>query len=288
MSITDEGAIARWLPNGIVFESAITFEQWMTEWSKAEATDRAINWWIGDILAFGENNFENWSQVIDPDFAEKHRQKLWLSKAIPLEERRAGFSHSFHRELGRLDRAERDRWFDKANAEGWKTVERLREERKAAERIANRPADEPPLPMFAVPSPESEADYGRNSVPEPVAPALAEGERADTIRQLILDVREKGPAEAEKRRMGVFDPKNELNTRIRALLGYGGVFEPIFSMANAWSMRPEGWKVTVLERDDGQWEVRLRADGRKMAIALSTNLPCALVEAALAAELSAG
>lgn len=299
----DGGAIAQWLPNGIVFQAGITFDDWLAEWNKADATQQAIQWVIGDILAYGENNFENWDQVIDPEFAEQHRQKLWVSKAIPLEQRWEGFSYSFHRELARLDREARDGWFRRAKAEGWKTVARLREERGKQPKGNNGgpPLDEPSPPA-------SEADYGGiltvttedgttvaayedgsveinipQEMPPPSAVPVPSGNRAEVLRKLIEDVREYGNAWQWDG-----DKAEAFYKRLDDAFGIDNCGSPLEEFASALKLKPNGWLATIVERDDGRWEVRLRSSGQKQAIALSAYLENALVEACLAAELSNG
>lgn len=273
---------ARWLENGIVFQNGITYAEWRDEWRKAETMEDGISWWVGDILVYGEDNFEDWSQVIDPKYTEKYRGKTRVSRTYPPgPERRKGFSWSFHRELCALDKADRDMWFARAEREGWSTIDRLKEERAKAKSQSypsnGGPPDEPPPPM-------SEDDYFNGT---PAAPArdaaAAPRERApasdvDEIRGLIEDVREY---------VGQTDMWAMLAGRMSEVIDRPDIPPAVFEDdTDALGLIPAEWLLTLIERDDGTWECRLRKTGQRQAIGLSPDRRSAVIEAVLAARLS--
>lgn len=275
--------VAQWLPNGIVFRPDTTFDEWQEQWGRIDATDKALQWIIGDTLVWGEARFESWSQVVDQKYAEKYRAKMWLSKAIPQEQRRDGFSYSFHRELGGIDRAERDTWFDQAITEGWNTVERLKKERGKQPRRpypsnSGPPGDDAP--------PASEDDYGTINGSAVVGPLRNSDESAldiETIRRVIESVRAYGSAPLDSAPIGA----REITASILAMFLGAPPLAPLRLSDDAIALKPEGWRLTLMERDNGAWECRLRSnDAQRQAIGLSPRLQCAVIEACLAARIT--
>lgn len=274
--MTDQPAI--WRTNSITFLPETTYEEWFEEWLKIDATDKLIQWAIGDALVTGSDRFpEQWSQAVDEQYAEKHRAKMWVSRAIPPGERRDGFSWSFHRELARLDRAERDAWFDRASAGGWNTVERLKQE-MAPPSSRSQDAARPGMPSARVPA----IGLAEDDIPEALWPedvvAAESGSQSNTnpmlaeLRSLIEDVRE-------------FQTEGGGTNATIVALENLGVGYPLVELGDALEMKPQDWRLTITEQEDQTWEVRLRKDGQRFCIAIGPNLCPALVECALAARI---
>ena len=278
---------AEWRSNGLVFSSSTTFEQWRYEFQKADGVQRAIGWIIGDAILYGEDNFSEWSQVVDAKYAEVHRGKMTVARTYPLAERREGFSWSFHRELAAKPKEERDRWFGRAISEGWNTVARLKELTAAESKRTSFPSNgaPPTVPEPPSASEDGEADPITEDEPEEVtetddndvpAPAVIAGDvDANTIRELIADIRTASDGS---------DGLEALHARIEDVLGVT-VMAPLEDLAEAVTLRQPDWLLTVIEQADG-WEVRLRKAGQRHAIALGQRLPVCIVEAVLAAKIS--
>src|SRR6185437_16307436 len=95
--------VAEWTSTGMVILPDATFEEWKEHLDRAIATHQCINWVLGDALVFGDDHFEEFSQVVDARWAEQHREKMWLCRRIPKSRRIEGLSWSVHRVVGKMD-----------------------------------------------------------------------------------------------------------------------------------------------------------------------------------------
>jgi hypothetical protein len=88
----------------------------------ASRTREATQWWLGDLLNFGEEVYgESGAQVAEitvfkPATLETYQS---LAKAIPKERRIEGLSAYTHRAVMRLDPEQQTFWLEQAFANGW-------------------------------------------------------------------------------------------------------------------------------------------------------------------------
>lgn len=104
---------------GLDLPPDLTFEQWNGIGAALQGVDRALQWWIGDWLRFGERRYgEMYAQAVET--TGKAYQSLadakWVADKIDFSRRRESLSWSHHKEVaGRedadelLDLAESDR-----------------------------------------------------------------------------------------------------------------------------------------------------------------------------------
>lgn len=108
----------------------LTWEEWAEKWAAVDQTSRALKWWIGDALAYAEDNFpDRWTQAVDAEYAEQHRGAMWVSRRIPPHERIETLSWSAHREAAALDPEVRREVLALAVEQGW-GARQIAEERK--------------------------------------------------------------------------------------------------------------------------------------------------------------
>lgn len=291
----NDAPVVQWRMTGLIIRTDATFDEWLGVFEQAAATHRSINWALGDAIAFGQDRYEQFSQVVDDKYREQHREKAWVSARVPMERRRETCSWSLHREIASLDPEDQIRWLDAAEQGEW-TVKTLKDEiakeRQAKERYPSNSA-----PNGEDRSARSDDDEGdeldercgaetepqeRMNSSEPVAPAetvsatpeAASGDRAEEIRALIVAVRE--------------------NAGNQGYLGalYGRIEDALEMVANAplelvddaLSLRSPGWRISIAEEDDG-WKVALKKTGQQGTFGMGSHLPSAIVEAVLGAAL---
>jgi len=112
-----------WTPAG-----TMTFEQWQAAGEQLQLMGRAVNWWIGDWILYGEKHYgEMYSEAIDLTGLEYDTLKniVWVAKHVDRSRRRDSLSWSHHYEVAALPAAEQDRWLAAAETEGM-TRNRLR------------------------------------------------------------------------------------------------------------------------------------------------------------------
>ncbi len=121
ITVWEPAPAIEYLTTCLLIPSDITLEGWIEGWQGAAQVEQSSRWWIGDLLNFGESRFPSeWTQVLDPQFAETNRGRARVSLRIPREIRRESLSWSAHREacspetieerIELLDLAEANRW----------------------------------------------------------------------------------------------------------------------------------------------------------------------------------
>lgn len=160
----DTTRLVEWRPTGMVICPGLSWDEWLERaWQPAAQTGKSINWAIGDALLYAEDNFpDQWSQVLDAQYAEQHRGALRVSRLIPPEHRREELSWSCHREAAAaptiearaelLDLAETNHWGAREVAEevAQRFPKRARRPRQAeGDNMGPKVEDEPPLPLNA-------------------------------------------------------------------------------------------------------------------------------------------
>jgi hypothetical protein len=118
-------------------------EQWSRQGRRLGAVGRAVAWWIGDWLRYGN---ERWGERyvraarLTGYDVQTLTNMVYVASSIPPDERRQGLSWSHHAELAALEPGERQKWLDRAESERL-SVRCLREEMRRARRAdrANQP-----------------------------------------------------------------------------------------------------------------------------------------------------
>ncbi len=110
---------------GIVFDGDVSFEQWLGVGKQLKVYGKAVHWWIGDWLAYGEGRKAEWGNKYDEavkatGFAyQTLRNDKAVAKAIPLSLRKDKLTYSHHALVVKLPTNARTEWLDKAEAGGW-------------------------------------------------------------------------------------------------------------------------------------------------------------------------
>lgn len=120
-----------------------SFEEWEQCGTVLGRVEKAVHWWIGDWLNWGEQTWgEMYAQAMDEtgfDYSTIRNDK-WVSSQIELSRRRDNLSWSHHQEIAALEPGEQDRLLEQAEANGW-TRQELRREVRALQ--AGRELDIP-------------------------------------------------------------------------------------------------------------------------------------------------
>src|SRR5262252_7309945 len=103
--------VAHWNACSLELDLGASFAQWQRVYEKAWNDDRSSNWWLGDALLIGEARFgEDFASVVDPKWAEQHKEKIWVARKVTPDRRRENLSWSIHREVAALEPAEQEEW----------------------------------------------------------------------------------------------------------------------------------------------------------------------------------
>lgn len=104
----------------------VDFEAWETTGKLFERADRALKWWVGDWLIYGEGAYgERYSQAIDStgwDY-QTIANARWVAGQIAYSRRRECLSWSHHAEVASLGEAEQDELLDSAIEYNWSVKE---------------------------------------------------------------------------------------------------------------------------------------------------------------------
>lgn len=85
----------------------------------------AMQWWLGDLLAFGEKHYGSlklFSEAMNVPYSSLNVY-AWTCRAIELIRRRISLSFGHHVEVAAMKPKEQDKWLDKAEQNGWSVVE---------------------------------------------------------------------------------------------------------------------------------------------------------------------
>jgi hypothetical protein len=315
--------IAIWEPLFVDIDMKATFAQWEDEYEKARNVDRGINWWLGDILRIGQERWgEAFAAVVDPNFAEQHKNKMWVAGRVPKERRRAALSWSLHREVAAMRDDDMVAWLDKAeagdNGEPW-SVARIREEIKKTRDNQPPADDEPELTLKPEVRPDRDAEitvepieelgFGvREEVPQRPVPSVelrkggSERERSTTeppmapiaghssdtpeitdLRNLIGDLRTFAERNGKMSEHG--EDLIQLEGRILELFDPEEFLEPLRNTDDALSLRRRGWAVALDEDEEGNWRTTLKKEGMQRVFGYSPVRQIAICEALLSAEI---
>lgn len=310
----DEPKAWAYSPHALTVLPGVTWEEWSELWSAVEQTHKSAAFWSGDALLAGQREFgERFSQVVDPKYIHQQKGPMWVCARIEPSRRRASLSYSLHKLLAALERAEQERWLDRAEAEAW-SVRELKAAMDAEARGRGNggpPLDDaPPTPIEGEEediagstwndySPEPELDPDTfGSVEEvtgepfqsppaseepPAAPETPPGPLpASTghetpamaqIRACIEDLRAMAPTILRTH----VDKIVRMEDRITQALGWEAGSVSLLHTDVVLELLPKGWDYSVTLTKPG---------GERIAVGLGPSLACAVLEAILAARLS--
>ena len=109
-------------PTGYVFREDLTYSEWEEIGLSLQMMGKAIQWWIGDWINFGERRYgESYAQAIEvTGYAYGSlRNAAWVASEIELSRRRDNLSWSHHNEVASLPVEKQDEWLDAAEANDW-------------------------------------------------------------------------------------------------------------------------------------------------------------------------
>jgi hypothetical protein len=131
-------------PTSLVVETDMSFEAFQEVFERLNYLAGAVNWWLGDLLLWGERKFgDSCYQVADPCEAQRLQKARWVAERVKPRQRRSELSWSHHRAVASLDDPrEQERWLNFAQVEGLRSGELEREMR----RIRTRPDGEEHAP----------------------------------------------------------------------------------------------------------------------------------------------
>jgi hypothetical protein len=115
-------------PTGVLITGTPAFEEWHEATVWAQKVEHASPFWIGDLLAFGEQAYgEKYAQAVEVTgcTAGHLMNVVSVAQKIPAARRRQDLSYSHHAEVASLPEAEQEIWLDRAEAEAL-TVKDLR------------------------------------------------------------------------------------------------------------------------------------------------------------------
>lgn len=102
---------------GLQLDRGLSFHEWEAVGRKLGNVGRAVMWWIGDWINYGEDVYgEKYSQALEVtgyDY-ETLRAAGWVAGKVETVRRRTVLSWSHHKEVAALPPAEQDAWLDKA------------------------------------------------------------------------------------------------------------------------------------------------------------------------------
>ncbi len=125
-----------WTPLG-----DMSWDQWETAGVQLQRMGRAVNFWIGDWVRWGEAHYgDQYVQAIDLTGLDYQTvaNVVSVSKRVSPERRRPGLSWSHHEVVASLPPAEQDRWLEEAEVEGY-TRNRLRSRLQGTAKTAPDP-----------------------------------------------------------------------------------------------------------------------------------------------------
>lgn len=137
--MTDNGLVlaGRTTTTALDLPRDLSYDEWEETWKTLEDVGKALQWWTGDCLNFGEQAYgEKYTQAIelstdDPEEAKRKYSTYsnWASIAnkVPPENRDPDLSWSHHRAVAVLDPPEQKELLREAKTGGWSKAQLERE-----------------------------------------------------------------------------------------------------------------------------------------------------------------
>jgi N6-adenosine-specific RNA methylase IME4 len=105
-------------PTALSLPVTLKFEEWLSIGEQLKTCERAVQWWIGDWLCFGERKYgEMYSQAFDEAQAETWKHYKWVSERYQKCPRGHFLSWSHYREAASLDEPLRSELLRQAESE---------------------------------------------------------------------------------------------------------------------------------------------------------------------------
>jgi len=99
-----------------------TFEQWAEMFETLKAMEKAIQFWLGDLLNYGEHAYgEKYSQFLEYRAYSTLATYSWVARQIPSSERVEKLTFEHHRCVAHLPSPDQSQWLSRAEDEGWST-----------------------------------------------------------------------------------------------------------------------------------------------------------------------
>jgi hypothetical protein len=109
----------------------LSFEEWGQDVATAIAMEKALPWWLGDLLNLGENRWgEKYTQAVSITGIAPERLANYAYVAAQISFRNEKLSWTHHLVVAKLEPGEQKMWLDTAEANEWSSKE-LREAVKA-------------------------------------------------------------------------------------------------------------------------------------------------------------
>ena len=125
----------RMTESGVIAAKTATYDEWAEAFGWAQRVEKSSQFWIGDLLAYGDRFGEEASQVLEStEYAEQScKNAKHVCSTIPPERRKPGLGFSKHQEIAALPaEADQDYWLNKCEEENL-TREALRAQIKVAQ-----------------------------------------------------------------------------------------------------------------------------------------------------------
>jgi hypothetical protein len=96
--------------NGLEAVGNPSFDDWAEVGKFIKRSNEAVQFWRGDWLNFGENNYEEWSQYFGKEEAayQTLANEKWVASRVPPSRRRENLSWSHHAEVADLESEEQE------------------------------------------------------------------------------------------------------------------------------------------------------------------------------------
>ena len=113
-------------PNMLVVNGIDPIADWEKSTKVVLMLQRSVNWWIGDIIVYGEQRFgDDIYQVFDPDYVSESllERCVWMSRQYKPQDRNPSLSWTHHKEVASFPHAVRMAILAKAAMNNWGTTE---------------------------------------------------------------------------------------------------------------------------------------------------------------------
>ena len=122
-------------PTELILPEDTTFEDWTAIGQRLQQISRAIHFWIGDWIKFGERKWgERYAQAMEetPFAQQTLMNDVWVCSKFHSSRRREDLTFNHHAVVAALPPAEQDEWLDTAEREGWSSRQLWAESRGAS------------------------------------------------------------------------------------------------------------------------------------------------------------
>jgi hypothetical protein len=132
-----------WVP-----KTPLSFDEWCRVGRQLATIDKALRWWIGDWLNYGERAYgKEHTEALEAtgyDVSSLHNM-AWVAGSFDPSRRRATLSWSHHQEVAGLEPPEQDLWLERADEGRW-SRRRLRSELRLSQRLTIPAREDEPKP----------------------------------------------------------------------------------------------------------------------------------------------